>query len=210
MAYVVGFFAADGYISLNNRGAHFWNIQITDKELLDNIKRTVQSDHKIGIRKRNLKESTIYRLQIGSIEMCNDLRKLGFTERKSKNLSVNKVPKKYFSHFARGYFDGDGNVWVGFAHKDRKTPSLTLLTAFTSCSTDFLRLLLKELNKHGIEGGSIYVSKENYSRLQLGTRDSLKLYDLMYNQDNSSGLRLLRKKVVFEKFQIKRKNAVVV
>ena len=210
MAYVVGFFAADGYISLNNRGAHFWNIQITDKELLDNIKRTVQSDHKIGIRKRNLKESTIYRLQIGSIEMCNDLRKLGFTERKSKNLSVNKVPKKYFSHFARGYFDGDGNVWVGFAHKDRKIPSLTLLTAFTSCSTDFLRLLLKELNKHGIEGGSIYVSKENYSRLQLGTRDSLKLYDLMYNQDNSSGLRLLRKKVVFEKFQIKRKNAVVV
>lgn len=210
MAYVLGFFAADGYITVNKRGGQFWCIQITDKELLENIRTTIQSQHKIGVRRRIGNSKTQYSLQIGSIEMCNDLRKLGFTERKTNNLPIRKVPSKYLPDFVRGYFDGDGNVWVGNMHKETKIPRQALLTAFTSCSTDFLRLLLKELNRNGIEGGSVYVSKKNYSRLQFGTRDSLKLYDFMYNQENSSGLELFRKKVVFEKFQIMRNNAVVV
>ena len=210
MAYILGFFAADGYITVNRRGGQFWCIQITDKELLENIRMTIGSHHKIGSRKRFGNAKTSYSIQIGSIEMCNDLRSLGFTARKAKNLPVRKVPNKYLPDFVRGYFDGDGNVWVGIMHKESKNPHPALLTAFTSCSTGFLRLLLKELNMNGIEGGSIYVSKKNYSRLQFGTRDSLKLYDFMYNQENSSGLELFRKKVVFEKFQIMRKDAVVV
>ena len=125
------------------------------------------------MRKRKPNENDICRLQIGSIEMCDDLRKLGFTERKTKNLSVRKVPSQYFSDFVRGYFDGDGNVWSGITKKHRKTPSLTLLTAFTSCSKKFLIFLLEGLHKHSIEGGSVYDSKGNYSRLQFGTRDSV-------------------------------------
>jgi len=34
MAYVLGFFSADGYITINKRGGQFWCIQITDKKLL--------------------------------------------------------------------------------------------------------------------------------------------------------------------------------
>ena len=183
MAYVVGFFAADGYISLNNRGAHFWNIQITDKELLKNIKKTVQSDHKIGIRKRSSRESTIYRLQIGSIEMCNDLRKLGFTERKTKNLSVNKVPRKYFSHFVRGYFDGDGNVWIGYVHKERKTKLRTIRTVFTSCSRAFLQAVQEQLETFGVHKGVLSKGKGDYYRLTYSVNNSLKLSDFMYNHE---------------------------
>ncbi|MEK7144930.1 MAG: hypothetical protein AAB794_03715 [Patescibacteria group bacterium] len=40
MAYVLGFFAADGYMTLNKRGAHFWSIQITDKNILEGIKKS--------------------------------------------------------------------------------------------------------------------------------------------------------------------------
>ena len=210
MAYVLGFFAADGYITVNRRGGQFWCIQITDKELLETIRATIQSNHKIGSRKRTGNAKNLYSLQIGSIEMCDDLRALGFTERKSKNLPVRKVPSKYFFDFVRGYFDGDGNVWSGITKKHRKTPSLTLLTAFTSCSRKFLMFLLIGLNRQGIKGGSIYDSKGNYSRLQFGTRDSLKLYYFMYNQTNPSSLQLFRKKVVFEKFHTMRKDAVVV
>src|SRR3989338_11674113 len=88
MAYVLGFFAADGYITVNKRGGQFWCIQITDKELLENIRKTIQSHHKISIRRRIGNSKTQYSLQVGSIEMCDDLRALGFTERKSKNLPV--------------------------------------------------------------------------------------------------------------------------
>ncbi len=209
MAYILGFFAADGYLTLNKRGAHFWNIQITDEHILIEIKKAIRSEHKISVRSRKGNEKIIYRLQIGNKEMCTDLEKLGFMPNKTKSLAVPHVPQKYFSHFVRGYFDGDGNVWFGLTKKERKSPSLTLLTAFTSCSRRFLVLLLKKLRQQGIDGGSIYDSKNNYSRLQLGTRDSLKLYKLMYNREDSSELLLVRKKVVFERFLATKKNAVV-
>ncbi len=205
MAYVLGFFAADGYITVNRRGGQFWCIQITDKELLEGIKKIVEAEHKINIRlKNNPKEHFLYRLQIGSIEMCDDLRKLGFSERKTKSLAVPNIPEKYFSDFVRGYFDGDGNVWVGYVHKDRKknTVNLTITTVFTSCSFEFLKQLHLQLLKKGLKRGSINQSKRNYSRLQFSVNDSLKLYDLMYNNKTKgfSGLFLDRKKKVFEKF----------
>ena len=96
MAYILGFFAADGYITVNKRGGQFWSIQIIDQGLLEQIKKAIGSDHKIGVRERRGNESTIYRLQIGSIEMCDDLRELGFNERKTKSLATPFVPDKYF------------------------------------------------------------------------------------------------------------------
>ncbi|MDO8594595.1 MAG: LAGLIDADG family homing endonuclease [bacterium] len=211
MAYVVGFFAADGYITVTKRGGQFWSIQITDKELLYSIKRVIGSEHTIGERIGNENEKTLYRLQVGSNEMCADLRRLGFFEQKTKSMSVPNVPREYFSDFTRGYFDGDGNVWAGLLHKDRKTPTITLLMAFTSCSVRFLEHLKSRLCVFGLKGGSIYKSKRNYARLQYSSKDSLKLCDFMYNHKDfqKSGLFLERKKRVFEKYK-NLKNAPVV
>lgn len=201
MAYVLGFFAADGYITVNRRGGQFWCIQITDKELLEEIKRVIKAEHKISVRtSKKINESDKYRLQIGSIEMCDDLRKLGMTERKTKSLTVPSVPEKFLFDFIRGYFDGDGNVWVGYLNKQRENPTLILQTAFTSCSYDFLEYFLQKLRSLGVEKGGIYKIKETYSRLQFSTVDSLKLYNFMYNRLGSSKLFLKRKKDVFEKY----------
>ena len=138
--------------TVNRRGGQFWCIQITDKKLLEEIKKVIKSEHKISIRIGGRNESTLYRLQIGSIEMCDDLRKLGLRERKTKNLVVPNVPDKYFADFVRGYFDGDGNVWIGFLNKKRSRPSLALKTMFTSCSSGFLNQFHKRLRKFGAEG----------------------------------------------------------
>lgn len=203
MAYVLGFFSADGYITVNRRGGQFWCIQITDRKLLEQIKKTVESEHQISARIGKENEGVLYRLQIGSIEMCDDLRKLGLRERKTKSLVVPNVPDKYFSDFARGYFDGDGNVWIGSLNKKRSKPNLALKTMFTSCSLDFLKRFHKKLCELGAEGGSVYVSKGNYSRLQFSSNDSLKIYNIMYNQcvSRKVSLFLERKKRVFEKFK---------
>lgn len=200
MAYILGFFAADGYITVNKRGGQFWCIQIVDKKLLEEIKKTIGSEHKISERLPVGNERAIYRLQIGSIEMCDDLRNLGFSVRKTKNLAIPNVPEKYFGSFTRGYFDGDGNVWLGYLHKERNIPTFSLQTAFTSGSRDFLSTLQLRLREIGISGGSLVGSKENYHRLQYGLRDSLKLYEFMYNDLNTSKLSLKRKKDVFEKY----------
>ena len=202
MAYVLGFFAADGYITVNKRGGQFWCIHITDKELLENIKKAIKAEHKISIRLPSSNRSISYRLQIGSKEMCDDLRKLGFSERKTKSLAVPNVPDKYFSNFVRGYFDGDGNVWSGLMHKERKTQTHVIFSAFTSCSRMFLEQLRARLVAFNIEGGSLYISKKRlYSRLQFSTVSALKLYDFMYNELGTSKLFLKRKKDVFEKYK---------
>ncbi len=212
MAYVLGFFAADGYITVNKRGGQFWCIQITDKELLFSIREALTAKHKISERIGKGNNQTQYRLQIGSIEMCTDLRNLGFSERKTKSMSIPHVPEKYFADFTRGYFDGDGNIWAGLSHKERKTQTATLFIAFTSCSVPFLMELKKRLGIFCL-GGCIYRSKRNYVRLQYSTVDSLKLYDFMYNQGRrryeKCGLYLERKRNVLERYKVL-KNAPVV
>lgn len=206
MAYVLGFFAADGYITINKRGGVYWSIQIVDEELLNCIKKTIRSTHKISIRKsRNKNEKTLFRLQIGSKEMVDDLYRLGMRENKTKSLAVPKVPSKHFSDFVRGYFDGDGNVWIGNVHRDRKTHTTVIQAVFTSCSVNFLKSLHSRLKQTGLKGGSLVGSHRGYSRLQFSVNDSLKLYKIMYNSHCT--LFLKRKKVVFEKFI---KNALVV
>ena len=103
-----------------------------------------QSEHKISIKIRKRKEEkTSYRLQIGSKEMFNDLYALGMRQNKTKSLTVPNVPNKFFCHFIRGYFDGDGNVWVGYVHKERKTTLRTIRSVFTSCSNLFLEEIKK-------------------------------------------------------------------
>ena len=199
MAYVLGFFSADGYITINKRGGHFWSIQIKDKDLLEEIKKVIGSDHKIGFKKENGNNKAIYRLQIGSLDMCNDLNKLGFKERKTKNLSVPKIPNKYFKDFVRGYFDGDGNIWTGYVHKERKNKLFVARTTFTSCSLDFLCKLKDRLNEFNIDKGVIGVGKGGYYRLTYSIHGSLKLYNFMYNSLESR-LFLNRKKVIFEEF----------
>ncbi len=200
MSYILGFFTADGSMNINKRGAHFWNIQINDKDLLFKIRDTIKSNHTISVRPKKINQNTSYRLQIGSKEMFNDLYDLGIRPNKTKSLSIPKIPNKYLSDFVRGYFDGDGNVWVGFVHKDRKNPLSVVRTVFTSCSKNFLLKLALILEEAGIGHGVLSVTKGNYYRLSYSVNGSLKLYSFMYNGLRSSSLFLERKKRVFDRF----------
>lgn len=202
MAYVLGFFAADGTMIKNKRGAYFVQFEITDRELLKKIRNSLNSNHKIAIRKRNKNYKPSYRLQIGSKVIFKDLLKIGITPRKALRMSLPKIPEKYIHHFVRGYFDGDGNVWYGTVHKERKTKTPVLLTRFTSGNKRFLENLASALKSQIRIGGAITCSSGAY-QLGYSTRPSLSLYRFMYN---NSHLFLPRKKKIFEKYI----NAVVV
>jgi intein-encoded DNA endonuclease-like protein len=197
MSYILGFMYADGNIMQNKRGAYFFAIYSSDKELLLQMLKYMKSEHKLSKRKGLDKPS--YSFQIGSKEMCSDLINLGLTPNKSKRMNLPIVPKKYFSDFIRGYFDGDGSVWSGLVHKDRKISTHTISVTFTSASADYLKSIHKELKLLNVKGGAIYVDKRgNYARLVFSTLDSLKLYEIMYNVGDK--LVLNRKKLVFENF----------
>lgn len=197
MAYILGFLYADGNIIKNKRGAHFISFYSADLILLKQIKKRLNSDHKITLRKGSGLHN--YCIQIGSKEMYKDLLKIGLKENKTTRMSFPDMKKKYFGDFLRGYFDGDGNVWVGKIHKNRKTSHLVIQTSFTSCSGKFLGSLQEYIFKISGQTGSLSKGKGNYYRLTFSIRGSFILYKIMYNNSQSS-LFLKRKKMIFARY----------
>ncbi len=199
MAYVLGFMFADGNIIKNNRGGYYFAIYTADEELLIRMRTSMGSSHKISFKMGKL--GGCYSIQIGSKEMFNDLGKVGLTPNKSKRMILPEVPKKYLGDFVRGYFDGDGHVWVGQINKNREKTQMTILTGFTSGSLNFLISLKNILKSAGIRGGCIYKCKTGeYGRLSFSVFDSLRLYEIMYNRPHT--LYLDRKKMVFDKYRV--------
>lgn len=197
MAYILGFLFADGNIMKTKRNTHFVSFSTADKELLVSISKIMRSSHKISERKSET--GSVFRIQVGSREIFNDLVALELTPNKSLRMKFPCVPKIYIGDFIRRYFDGDGNVWVGYGNKTRSKSTLNMLTAFTCASWGFLEGLAITLKDLGVKGGSLFKVKNlNCGRLQYSTLDSLKIYKIMYN--TNSKLYLTRKRLVFERF----------
>lgn len=201
MAYVLGFFAADGSMYATRRGTHYIEFQITDKILLKEIQKLLGSDHKISLKVgKNKMQKDIHRLQIGSKIMFTDLTRLGMTQAKSKTLKLPHIPRTHFRHFIRGYFDGDGNVTSGeYARKDGKSKKRVLLSGFTCGSGDFLRAIHKKIKDMSeVCGGTFYKHGGAY-RLYFSINDSFAFYNFMY-KDLKNELFLPRKKKIFEAY----------
>lgn len=110
-AYILGFWYADGYNYTNGRYRIVLNLEQSDKQILDNIKEELQYtgpllwDKKDGIRRPQ------YRLCINNKKLSLSLEKHGCPQAKTFILKFPKfLDKKLFSHFIRGYFDGDGSI----------------------------------------------------------------------------------------------------
>lgn len=201
MAYVLGFFTADGNLTINPRGSRYIEFTSCDRDLIEKMKNVLAANHKISIHKRTSKSRPYYRLQIGSKEIFNDLMELGMSVNKSKTVQFPDVPKKYLSHFVRGYFDGDGNVTISnYYRNDRKSHyGRTVLAGFVSGSRKFLVGLRNHLCQYASMGhGTLYFSSRGY-RLFYSVNDSKKLHDFMYRYA-SKNLWLQRKKEKFEMY----------
>lgn len=192
MAYVLGFFSADGGMFINSGGSKYIQFTSTDKEILIKIKRLMDANHKIGIKKKNssnLGWKECYLIQIGSKEMYNDLLKLGFTPKKDLTLKFPKIPNKYLGHFIRGYFDGDGSVSFGTYKRKSRNNKVTfyILTSFISGSKNFLSKLSKELHLIANINKGYLGRKSNNSGYQLSysINDSKKLFRYMYGDISS-------------------------
>ncbi len=198
MAYVLGFFAADGNMIRNNRGAHFIAFYSNDLVMIENIKKLLSSNHKVGVKTNKQTDKCSYQIQIGSKKIFKDLIKLGLVPNKSLVLQMPQVPENLLSHFVRGYFDGDGHVSVcRYQKSGRKTKSNVISTGFTSGSKIFLEMLLSRLKRSGITtGGSLFLT-DGY-HLCFSIKDSLSLSKFMYK--DSKDLYLARKKSRFDHY----------
>lgn len=202
MSYVLGYFAADGTMVENRNGGHYIEFHSTDRYLIEATRSAMNSNHKIGIRspkEGRPRQKKGYRLQIGSKNMFEDLSALGFVQNKSKSLSMPVIPDAYFADFVRGYFDGDGCIYFKrLKYADRKKSRWIVLSMFTSGSRSFLEKLHTDLKMRGVRGGSVKQKEYGYE-LMFSFKDSLALYELMYNTAPDTGFYLPRKYKLFQR-----------
>lgn len=206
MAYVLGFFCADGNLedAMYLRGKYVRFVS-TDESVIADIRKALGSGHKIYKVKKGVGNRKIqHLLRIGSHTLFDVLFRLGLRPNKSLTMRLPKIPEKYFGDFVRGYFDGDGCVYIGF--EKQKLPK-NLLIAFTSGSLDFLEDLRKRINLTcNFCKNNVYISHRSF-QIRYNTRQSIKLFCLMY-KDTGGQQYLKRKKEIFKKYFKLRPNKI--
>ena len=98
MAYVLGFWFADGFINEENFSL---SQHKNDAYIITQIKKLMKAQHPIKKGNRNNVILNIY-----SKNIIDSIKRIGGTERKSKEVKFPFVPTKFLGDFIRGYFDG--------------------------------------------------------------------------------------------------------
>lgn len=181
MAYVLGYWYADGSIYPSVRGSYL-NATSVDEEIISKIKNWLDSEHTIREEKSIWPNGkTRFVLRIGNKNLYKALTKLGIYPSKSLTVKLPSIPGQFLSHFVRGYFDGDGCVFLEMARgitKDKIIKRLSVI--FTSGSQEFLKRLCKILgHKLKLKQSKVYKGHRSY-QLRYFTGDSVSLFKFMY------------------------------
>lgn len=190
-AYWLGFIYADGYISLNkktNSGVVGIDLQSRDIEHLKKFNKSIDGNYKIITRQRPCllspyteKLNSLCSIRIYSITMMNDLL--------SQNIQFNKTYKNEFPivrddlipHFIRGYFDGNGCIYLKTRHKDLNYISCN----FTSLNDRFFTYIKDYLLTYGIKSNMRFEKSDEFIgayRLHIEDKESVsKFLQLIYD-----------------------------
>lgn len=108
-AYFLGLLYADGYVNEKNN-----LIELTlHKQDNDILNKFITFIYPNNDRPLKLIRNKYYRLVINSKKMVNDLKKHGCFQKKTFNIKFpTTIPDGLLQHFIRGYFDGDGCVYI--------------------------------------------------------------------------------------------------
>lgn len=191
-AYWLGLFAADGCIHKN---VFIFNLESDDKNMLRDFLNDLESNAPITTTRDQRPHkfpSVMSRIDIGDIALCANIRALGFTERKTFTLRFPySIEKKYYSHFIRGFVDGDGTI-----HGNQRHPTTQAYFNIPSASKKFIvaiqKILIKEchLNRNAIvKVGNVYKFQQS------GNIACYRIYRYLYKDATRW---LPRKREIFE------------
>lgn len=105
-AYILGLLYADGSVAKSG-----FYIKMKDEDILLKVKKELKAEQPIRKRYYNNKYWA-YVFTVHSEELSRDLVKQGCFINKTYTLSFPDIDKSFYSHFLRGFFDGDGCLQI--------------------------------------------------------------------------------------------------
>lgn len=148
-AYILGFLYADGCNNINKCTVAM-ALQEEDKYILEFMRKETESEKPLEFLDYSNKNDfgyhykNQYRFLMFSKHMCDTLDEIGMTPKKSLTLEFPDIDEALYSHFIRGYFDGDGSVCFS------KTSGSCVvgITSTVSFCCEIKRILEERLNIH--------------------------------------------------------------
>lgn len=195
-AYWLGFIFADGWITRNDRNYELGiELQASDIDHLQKFSTELNNAFPItrlhneklipGNTKISITDSCIIRVY--SKDIVEDLIQHNVVERKTLSDKFPKI-ENYFFDFLRGYFDGDGCVYVS---RDNKI----IQAHITSAQKPILKYIQNKLSEYNINS-AIYQEKERKYRIYINGNYACEFFKLLY-KDSTPQNRLKRK---YEKY----------
>ena len=192
VAYILGFIYADGCIRKPRKGqnSNILMIDITDEDLLVAIRDKIAPKRRITVSKRSNEKhpkwKDNYMLHIPDDKMVADLEKLGVHERKTPVKKFPDVPKEYLADFVRGYFDGDGSVFLSPC----KNRYPNFVVTIVSGSREFL-LSMKEIFKEMKIKSGLTHRPPSTNALRFSSLQAVRFCEFIYS--GKSDIKLERK-----------------
>lgn len=183
-SYFLGLMYADGWIASDAIAGI--NLKSEDAEILEKMSKCIYLNEKPlkALKNKIGKPQSLLTLNSRSVVM--DLKRLGCVPAKSLILdfpSIKQVPITHLSHFLRGYFDGDGSIYL----RKNNTISLSIVTSLSFGKGLANLLLTKDIRFHT---ETINTSGTTVFRIS-GNTQALKFLNYIYN--HHKGLYLTRK-----------------
>lgn len=206
-AYWVGFLLADGWVKHHEEKGECYTVNISLKEydgyILETLIDDLESNKTVKYRYRNTDSKTwdgkylnkphnMAYVGFNSKQLFDDLNQYGIIP--NKTLKIDKLPsidKSLMKHLIRGYFDGDGSVFINSKYN---TPRVSFYGTFNfiKCISEFLLIDIELTLKTITTQKTSNVSFTTYG----SKKEVCELYHYFYDD---ATIYLKRKKEVFEK-----------
>jgi hypothetical protein len=202
--YFAGFLAADGCL-FKKKGESYevkLTLKDTDKDILFKFKQSINSDAPVIETKRLCRVFTRYfnittaQFRIASKIVFNNLKqKFQLTPRKSLTLKfpIKLKNNELIRHFIRGYFDGDGSIYINHTDKKSGIKHMRISIVGTKHMLENIRYVL--MRECIIKKGTIIKINNIYELRYGGNNIVYAIYKYLYKD---ATLFLERKKLKFE------------
>jgi len=192
-AYFLGLLYADGSVCKN-----VFYIKMKDEEILLKLKKNLEAEQYIKKYYYNDNKYSAYVFTVSSQKMAQDLINQGCFINKTYTLTFPTINTLLYSHFIRGFFDGDGSISISEKFSQSRID-------FTSASTKFLEQLREILSQLTNTKGSLLKEsgKSNAWHLKFGGKHAYIIFNWMYKDASIFMKRKHDKYLIYKNVHVK-------